>query len=263
MVRLRILLIAGLLASAGSAQAAIESRSIEYRDGDALLQGYLAYDNGWEGKRPGVLVVHEWKGLNDYAKHRADQLAAMGYVAFAADMYGKGVQAKDHPEAARLSGLYRNDRQLMRRRIRAALFVLTEYPVVDAKKIGAIGYCFGGCAVLELARGGADVQGVVSFHGLLDAPIPAAPGAVKAKVLVCTGGEDPHIKPEQVAAFKQEMKAAGVDYRMIVYPGAVHSFTVPEAGNDPSTGAAYNEKADKESWQEMRDFFTQLFAVPK
>ncbi len=256
----RLLLITGLLAWASHAYAALETRKIEYRDGDTLLKGYLAYDGDWEGKRPGVLVVHEWKGLNDYAKHRAEQLAALGYVAFAADMYGNGIQAKNHEEAAKLSGMFRQDRQLMRKRIAAALFALTEYPMVDTKRIGAIGYCFGGTTVLELARGGANVRGVVSFHGPLDTPAPAAPGMVKAKVLVCTGAEDPHIRPEQIAAFEKEMKAAGVEYRVIVYPGAVHSFTVPAAGNDPSQGVAYNAKADRKSWQEMTEFFTSVFS---
>lgn len=197
----------------------------------------LVCDTAVEGPRPGILVVHEWKGLNDYAKRRAYQLAGLGYAAFAADMYGKGVRAKDHEEAGRLSGIYRNDRQLTRGRIGAALEVLRAQPQVDPARIGAIGYCFGGMAVLELARGGADVKGVVSFHGSLDTPVPAAPGSVKAKVLVLTGADDSYVSAG-VPGFEKEMK---------------------EAGNDPSTGAAYNAEADRKSWEEMERFFAGLF----
>ncbi len=255
----RFLLIAGLILSAGNACAAVEGRRVEYRDGDAVLEGYLASDGAHQGKRPGILVVHEWKGLNDYARHRADQLAQMGYVAFAADMYGKGIVAKDHQEAAQLSGLYRSDRQLMRRRVQAAFEVLKSQPAVDSERIGAIGYCFGGCAVLELARSGADVKGVVSFHGPLDTPDPVS-SRPSAEILVLTGADDPHIRLDQIAAFEKEMKAAGAGYRVIVYPGAVHSFTVPEAGNDPSKGMAYNAEADRKSWQKMKEFFARIFA---
>ncbi len=257
-MRIGVLAVAALVLWAGSARAEVEGRAVEYRHGEAVLEGYLAYDAAVEGKRPGVLVVHEWKGLNDYAKRRAEQLAGLGYVVFAADMYGKGVRAKDHEEAGRLSGIYRSDRRLTRGRIGAALDLLRAQPQVDPERIGAIGYCFGGMAVLELARSGADVDGVVSFHGPLDTPVPAAPGAVKAKVLVLSGAEDSFVL-SGVAGFEQEMKEAGVDYRLIQYPGAVHSFTVPEAGGDPSKGAAYNAEADRNSWEEMTRFFAGLF----
>lgn len=256
-MRLHVVMVL-LLAWAGSAQAAVEGRLVEYKHGDAVLEGYLAYDAAAEGRRPGILVVHEWKGLNDYAKRRADQLAGLGYVAFAADMYGKGVRAKDHEEAGRLSGIYRNDRRLTRERIGAALDVLRAQPQVDPARVGAIGYCFGGMAALELARGGADVKGVVVFHSPLDTPVPAAPGSVKAKVLVLNGADDSFVSGG-MAGFEQEMKAAGVDYRLVQYPGAVHSYTVPEAGNDPSTGVAYNAEADRKSWEEMKRFFAELF----
>ena len=247
-----------LLAWAGSAQAAVEGRLVEYRHGDTVLEGYLAQDTAVEGKRPGILVVHEWKGLNDYAKRRADQLAEMGYVAFAADMYGKGVRAKDHEEAGQLSGIYRGNRLLMRGRIKAALTALLAQPGVDPQKIGAIGYCFGGMAALELARSGADVKGVVGFHAPLDTPVPARRGSVKAKVLVLNGADDSFVS-SGVPDFEKEMKEAGVDYRLIQYPGAVHGFTVPEAGNDSSTGVAYNAEADQKSWEEMKRFFAELF----
>ena len=256
-----ILWIAVLLAWGLPAHAEVELRPVEYRDGDTVLAGYLAVDSAVPGKRPGILVVHEWKGLNDYSKGRAEQLAKMGYVAFAADMYGKGVYAKDHEEAGKLAGAFRNDRQMMRQRINAALEVLKSQPEVDPDKIGAIGYCFGGMTVLELARAGAPgVLGVASFHGSPETPVAARPDMMKASVIFFVGADDPHIKPEQVAAFEKEMKEAGVDYRVIVYPGAVHSFTVPEAGNDPSTGAAYNAEADRKSWQKMKEFFARIFS---
>jgi dienelactone hydrolase len=240
--------------------AAVRTEVVEYRHGGAVLEGYLAYDDAQAGPRPAVLVVHEWMGLGPYAKRRAEQLAQLGYLAFAADMYGKGVRAKDHDEAAKLAGIYRSDRQLMRGRILAALDVLRAQPMADQRRIAAIGYCFGGTTVLELARSGADVLGVVSFHGGLDTPSPAEPRRVKARVVVLHGAEDRFVPPEQVAAFEEEMRRAGVNYRLIKYPGAVHSFTVPEAGQDPSTGMAYDEEADRQSWEAMREFFSELFA---
>ena len=250
---------AAMMLLSAPAQAAVQTRSIAYHDGDAVLEGYLASDDAVSGVAPGILVVHEWKGLNEYAKRRARQLAELGYVAFAADMYGKGVLAKDHQEAAQLSGVYRNDRALMRRRVLAALDVLKQQPHVDATRLGAIGYCFGGTTVLELARSGADVKGVVSFHGGLDSPDPGAGKMIRAKVLVLHGAKDLFTAPEQMAAFKREMDTGGVAYRIIEYPDAVHGFTVPEAGNDPSRGIAYNPEADRQSWDAMRTFFEQLF----
>jgi dienelactone hydrolase len=250
--------LAGVLAWMGAAEAAVKSETVEYPHESAVLEGYLAYDESVQEPRPGILVVHEWKGLGDYAKRRAEQLAQLGYLALAVDMYGKGVRAKDHEEAATLSAVYREDRQLMRGRILAALDVLKRHPLVDPGRLAAIGYCFGGTTVLELARSGADVLGVVSFHGGLDTPAPAQPGVVKAKVLVLSGAEDRFVSAH-VAAFEQEMQRAGIDYRLIQYPGAVHSFTVPEAGDDPSTGMAYHAEADRKSWQEMLDFFSSLF----
>ncbi len=243
-----------------TASAEIHTESVEYQDGATVLEGYLAYDSAGQGKRPGILVVHEWMGLGPYAKRRAEQLARLGYVAFAADMYGKGVYAKDHEEAAKLSGLYRNDRQLARARINAAYDVLVNQSLVDATRIGAIGYCFGGMAVLELARSGANVRGVVTFHGALSTPTPADAKNIKGRVLVCQGGED-RFTIGDLDAFKQEMEQAGVPYQVIVYPGAVHSFTVPEAGNDPSTGAAYNPEADQQSWKAMQEFFRLVFGA--
>ena len=255
----RAVLLAVALGWSATAQAAVRTETVEYHDGETVLEGYLAYDDASQIQRPGVLVVHEWKGLNDYAKKRADQLAGLGYVALAVDMYGKGVRAQTHDEAAKLSGVYKNDRQLMRRRILAGLEELKHHPQVDQGRIAAIGYCFGGTTVLELARSGADVAGVVTFHGGLSNPNPADARNIKGKVLILHGADDKFIPPEEVEAFKREMDAAGADYKFVAYPGAVHSFTVPTAGNDPSTGMAYNEEADRKSWQAMREFFSQLF----
>ena len=246
-----------------AASAALQTETVEYRHGDTVLEGYLAYDDAQPGKRPGVLVVHEWMGLGPYAKRRAEQLARLGYVAFAADMYGKGVRAVDHAEASRLSGVYRQDRQLMRARIQAALEALKANPRTDPLRTAGIGYCFGGTSVLELARSGADVLGVASFHGSLDTPNPEDARAIKCKVLVFHGADDRFVTMDQVDAFEDEMQAAGVDYHLTMYPGAVHSFTVREAGNDPSTGVAYHEEADRQSWQALQAFLADLFQEPE
>ena len=248
-----------LLAWVVCAQAAVKSESVEYKQGDAVLKGYLAYDDALKGKRPGVLVVHEWWGLNDYIKSRADQLAQMGYMVFAADIYGKGKRAKDPKEAGQLAGVYWKDRKLLRERANAGLDMLMKNQLTDTKRVAAIGYCFGGTTVLEIARGGADIAGVVSFHGGLDTPDVNDAKKIKAKVLVLTGADDPNVPPAQILAFADEMRKAAVDWELVMYGGAVHSFTNPAAGNDPSKGAAYNEKADRRSWQAMKDFFAEIF----
>ena len=257
-------LLAGiLLLAAAPVEAAVRTEAVEYTHGTTVLEGYLAYDDATDAPRPGILVVHEWKGLGDYAKRRAEQLAQLGYVAFAADMYGKGVRAKDHAEAASLAGIYKGDRALMCARITAALEKLKTYPMVDQRRLAAIGYCFGGTTVLELARSGAEVLGVVSFHGGLDTPHPEDARAIKGRVLVLHGGDDRFVTMDDVARFKREMEQAGVRYQLVVYPGAVHSFTVREAGSDPSTGMAYNAEADRQSWEAMQAFFRTLFGEPE
>jgi len=242
-----------------SAQAKIVTQTVEYQQGDTTLEGYLAFDDSITGKRPGVLVVHQWMGLTDYEKHRAEQLAQLGYVAFCADIYGKGVRPKDTGEAGPLAGKYKGDRALLRARVNAALDVLEKNQLVDSKRVAAIGYCFGGTTVIELARSGADIAGVVSFHGGLDSPTPADGKNIKSKVLVCHGADDPFVKPSDLAAFEDEMRQANVDWTLIKFGGAVHSFTQPMAGNDNSKGAAYNEKADKRSWEAMKAFFAEIF----
>lgn len=241
-------------------QAAIETRSVEYRQGNTRLVGYLAFPKDVTGPLPGILVVHEWMGLNDYAKHRADQLAELGYIAFAADIYGDGKIAANREEAGKLAGSYKNDRPLLRARVAAGLATLKAQPGAAGDKIAAIGYCFGGTAVLELARSGADIAGVVSFHGGLDTPTSQDAKNIRAKVLALHGADDPYVPADQVAAFENEMRQAGVDWQLIVYGGAVHGFTNPANGTDNSKGAAYNALADARSWVAMQQFFNELFA---
>jgi dienelactone hydrolase len=246
------------LAMTLAAEAKVVGQTLEYSDGGTVLEGYLAYDDGQTGPRPGVLVAHDWTGLGDYAKHRADMLAELGYVAFAADIYGKGVRPSTPEACGAEAGKYRADRPLLRSRITAALDALRGHPDVDGSRIAAIGYCFGGGAVLELARSGAELAAVVSFHGSLDTPTPGDAAQIRCKVLVLHGAADPHVGPEAVAAFIKEMTDAGVDWQFKMYGGAMHAFTDP-AVNRPESGAAYNEAADRRSWQDMRGFFAEVF----
>jgi dienelactone hydrolase len=241
------------------AQGKVRTETVDYSHGDVQLQGFLAYDDERPGPRPGVLLVHDWTGVGPYAKGRAEMLAAQGYVAFALDMYGKDIRPTTQEECAKQAGIYRADRGLMRARAAAGLEQLKKLEIVDPKRIAVIGYCFGGGVALELARAGADLEGVVVFHGNLDTPNPDDAKKIKAKVLVCHGADDPYVPPAQVAAFEDEMRKAGVDWTLISYGGAVHSFTRPDAGNDNSKGAAYNESADKRSWGAMTLFFNEIF----
>ena len=245
------------LAAAHPAAAAVKTEVVEYRDGEQVLEGFLAWDDAAQGKRPGVVVVHEWMGLGDYVKERARQLAALGYVAFAADVYGKGIRAKDAKEAAALAGKYKGDLPLLRSRARAAFDTLAKEPKVDPASVFAIGYCFGGTTVLELARSGAPVAGVVSFHGGLGTKDAADAKNVKGRVLVLHGAADPYVPPAEVEAFRKEMDDAKVDWQIVFYAGAVHSFTNPAAGNDPSKGAAYDARADRRSWEAMKAFLAE------
>ena len=253
-----ILLCTALLLGAVSLRAAIQSKTIEYKQGDATLEGVLVWDDAVSGPRPGVLVVHQWLGITDYEKHRAEMLAQNGCVAFCADIYGKGVRPKDTKEAGAEATKYKSDRQLLRARVNAGLEQLKKSELVDANRLAAIGYCFGGTTVIELARSGADIKGVVSFHGGLDSPTPADGKNIKCKVLVCHGADDPYVSAKDLAAFEDEMRQANVDWVLIKFGGAVHSFTQPMAGNDNSKGAAYNERADKRSWAVLKMFFNDI-----
>ncbi len=237
----------------------IITSDVEYKIGDVTLQGYVAYDNSNPGKRPGVLIVHQWKGLTEYEMMRARQLAELGYFAFAVDIYGKGIRPTTSEEAGKLAGKYSGDRALFRERLVAGLDEMKMQPLVDVNNIAAIGYCFGGGGVLELARTGADLKGVVSFHGSLKNPNPQDAQNIKGRVLVQHGAIDPNVPEEDVVAFKKEMEDAKVDYVLTEYSGAVHSFTMPSAGSDVSKGSAYNENADKRSWDAMKKFFEEIF----
>ena len=244
-----------------SAQAGAEiiTQTIEYRQGDTVLEGYLAYNTSGPAHKPSVLIVHDWMGLGSYAKNRADQLARLGYVAFAADIYGKGVRPDNPKDAATTAAIYKNNRVLLRERIKAALDELRRQQMVDTGKIAAIGYCFGGTTVLELARSGADVRGVVSFHGGLDTPSPQDAKNIRSKVLVLHGADDPYVPAEQIKAFEDEMRGGNVDWQLVKYSKAVHSFTNPDAGIDNSKGAAFNAEADYRSWEAMKSFFKEIF----
>ena len=242
------------LSWAPAASAAVKTKVVEYTDGDQVCEGYLAWDDAATGKRPGVVVFHEWMGLGDYAKRRARDVATLGTVAFAADIYGKGIRAKNAQEAGQLAGKYKGDLPLLRSRARAALDTLAKDPRVDASKLFAVGYCFGGTTALELARSGAPLAGVVTFHGGLATKDPADARNIKGRVLVLHGAADPFVPPAEVAAFQKEMNDAKVDWEMHLYAGAVHSFTNSESGNDPSKGAAYDAKADARSWEAFKVF---------
>lgn len=249
-----------LFCMVGYASAAMKTETIDYKVGDKDFRGFLAYDDSISGKVPGVLVVPEWWGLNDYAKSRAERLAKLGYVAFAMDPYGDGKTTTDPKEAGKWAGALRGgDRKELRERANASLDLLKKNEHVDPEKVAAIGYCFGGTAVLELARSGADLAGVVSFHGSLGTPHPEDAKNIKGKVLVCHGADDTFESPEEIAGFQQEMRDAKVDWQMNIYSGAVHAFTNPDADKFGIKGIAYNANADHRSWQAMKDFFSELF----
>jgi dienelactone hydrolase len=240
---------------AGTAGAAVKTKDIEYDHGGTKFKGYLAYDDAAKEKRPGVLVVHEWWGLDDYAKRRATQLAELGYVAFCPDMYGGGKVVEHPKEAGKMAQTVRMNVKDWQERAAAGLKVLTSQEQVDATKLAAIGYCFGGSTCLQLAYTGADLKAVVTFHAALPTPTPDQAKAIKAKVLVCHGADDKFIPQDAIDKFKAALDAAKVDYKFESYPGAVHSFTVKEADAKKIDGMAYNEAADKKSWQQMQDLF--------
>lgn len=245
-----------------SAHAKIVGKNVQYTAEGVTLKGYLAYDSKIKGKVPGILVVHEWWGLNDYARRRARMLAELGYTALAVDMYGEGKEATHPDDAGKFSSEVMKHFDTAKARFTAAEEFLKKQPTVDPGRIAAVGYCFGGGVVLNMARQGADLKGVVSFHGRLGAIKPAEPGAIKARILVLHGGDDKFTTPEQIEAFKKEMADAKADVHFIVYPGAMHSFTNPDAtayGKKFNIPLAYNKKADKESWSAMKTFLSEIF----
>ena len=237
----------------------MQTQDIDYRNEAVNLRGYLAFDEKAAGPRPGVLVFHEGLGLGDFAMMRARMLAELGYVALAADMFGDRRQARNLQEVAKLVGDLRNEPETLRARGRAALASLAALPQVDPGRLAAIGFCFGGSVVLELARDGADLKAVVSFHGVLATRTPAVSGQVKASVLVLTGADDPLAPPEQVRAFEDEMRAAEVrDWQVISYGNTLHGFTNPAADGSMMRTARYNEQADRRSWASMRSLFDEV-----
>ncbi len=252
-----------LIGCAQGAPAAVIGQEISYQAGEDALKGYVAYDDSIQGKRPGILVVHEWWGHNDYARKRADMLASLGYVALAVDMYGDGKKAQHPDEAGAFMKEATANSEVYKARFMAAHDLLKGNEFTDANRIAAIGYCFGGSTVLKMAMAGADLKGVVSFHGSLGLPdqLPVK-DQVKAKVLVCHGGDDQFIPAEQVAAFKQALDDAGADYTFNVYEGAKHSFTNPDADALAAKfgmSIAYNAAADNQSWEDMQGFFKGIF----
>jgi dienelactone hydrolase len=262
MIKTVMLIIGVAISMINAGHAEIQSKVVNYQIAGQPFQGYLSYDDAIKGKRPGILVVHEWWGHNAYARKRADMLAKMGYTAFALDMYGAGKQA-DHPDdAKKFMQAALADMKVAESRFNQAMKLLQQQPTVEPNKIAAIGYCFGGGTVLHMARQGADLAGVVSFHGSLTTATPAQVGQVKAKMLVLNGAEDPFVTAEQITALKQEMQNAGAEMEFVNYPGVKHSFTNKDAddyGKRFDMPLVYNAKADKDSWQRMQVFLGKVF----
>ena len=248
-----------LLLASGSATAVMRQEAISYKDGDVELKGYLFWDDAFTGKRPGVLVAHERWGLNDYAKLRAEMLAETGYVAFAADMYGAGKITRHADEAKGWMEQISSNSEAWQRRANLALEQLKAHPKVDAERLAAIGYCFGGATVMQMAYAGTDIAGVVSFHGALPPATPEQAAKVKARVLVAHGDADGFVPAERIQAFKQALSQANVDWEMIIYGGAKHSITNPYADGYGMDGLAYNEAADRRSWLRSLAFLEDIF----
>lgn len=259
-----VILFAAALAWLGTtpqqAAAAVQSRTVTYAQDGVTMKGQFYWDDAVKGKRPGVLVVHEWWGLNDYARHRAQMLAGLGYAAFAADMYGEG-KATEHPDEAKaFMEKVTANQDVWRGRALRALEALRAQPEVDGGRIAAIGYCFGGATVMQLAYAGADVRGVASFHGSLPPAVGVRPGSIKAKVLALHGAADPLVPPERVLAFEKSLEEAGATWELVTYGGARHSFTNPGADKVGMTAMAYNARADRHSWDLLQYFLKELFA---
>ena len=254
-----IALVSVIVLFASTAAAEVQTKQIDYKQGDTVLQGFLAWNDTIKGKRPGVLIVHEWWGHNDHVRYQAKRLAEAGYVGFALDMFGKGKVTTHPKEAQAFMAEAKKDPALLKARFQAALEQLKQDPHVAVDRIAAIGYCFGGSVVLDEARAGADLDAVVSFHGALATDHPAQPGKVAARILILTGAADPFVPADQVAAFTKEMKAAGANFHLVSYPGAKHGFTNPDVGKARLDALAYNAEADQQSWAAMLAFFKEVF----
>lgn len=248
-----------VLGWAAGGEAALKGEAVTYQQGGTKLQGYLVYEDSYQAQRPGVLVVHEWWGLNEHAKRKAEELAKEGYIALAVDMYGEGKTTSHPKEAGEWATAVRQNKQLGKDRFMAGYELLRNHPLTSKDQLAAIGYCFGGAVVLTMAEEGADLKGVVSFHGALPQE-KAEPGKIKAKVLVCHGADDPLVTKEQIQQFQDNLRAAGADWQFILYGGAKHSFTNPAADKVGIPALAYNKTADQRSWKLMLSFFEELFA---
>lgn len=248
-----------LMSAAFAAQAAVQSKAVEYQDGDTRLTGYLYWDDAVEGQRPGVLVIHEWWGLNDYAKTRAAMLAELGFVAFAADMYGNGQVTEDPKQASAWMSEVTADVEGWRERALLGLAQLDASGLVAGDKLAAIGYCFGGATVLQMSYANAPLKGVVSFHGAMPAAPEEAKGKIGPKILVLHGMADSFIAPEVVTNFRNKLEEAGADWEMNTYGGARHGYTNPDAGKFGIANLEYNAQADRRSWARMQEFFAELF----
>ena len=243
-------------------QAKMITKEYDYKLDTMTFKGFVAYDDAAKGKRPGVLVAHEWWGLNDFARTQAKRLAQLGYVAFAVDMYGEGKTTADFAIAAKLAGSVRGT-PLMRKRIVAGLDALLRQENVDPRRIAAIGFCFGGTSVLDLAYSGADVKGIVTFHGGLFSLSQEDAGHVKAKFLILHGADDPTMTRDTINQFQESLRKAGVDWQMVYFGNAVHSFSNPASGNDKSKGMAYNPLAAQRSWKNMEVFLQDILEEKK
>jgi dienelactone hydrolase len=251
-VLLMLAALCGGMLAAAPAQAAIKTVTIDYKQGDTTLEGWLVYDDAQTGKRPGVLIYPQWRGPSQHEQSTAEQLAELGYIAFVADIYGKDVRPTTPQAAAAEAGKYMKDRPLMLARAQAALDAFRQSDLVDAGKIAAIGYCFGGAPALDLARSGAPLVDVIAFHGVLGTPTPENAKNIKAHVLVLHGAADPLVNSEAVAKFEKEMADAGIDWQVVLYGGAMHAFTIHDA-NDAAHGLQYDAVADRRSWQAAVD----------
>jgi len=249
--------------SSAAVQAAVIGKEVSYTANGTTMKGYIAYDDAFKGKRPAVLVVHEWWGHNAYVRHRADMLAAQGYTALAVDMYGDGKLAAHPDDAGKFATEVSKNMPMAKARFEAGMKLLRKQKTVDAQELAAIGYCFGGGVVLNMARAGESLKAVVSFHGSLSTDTPAAAGQIKARIVSFTGEDDVMITADKVAAFKQEMSDAKADFRVVTYPGVKHSFTNPDAdelGKKFNLPLAYNADADKDSWQQTTVFLRDVFS---
>jgi dienelactone hydrolase len=247
--------------TAGPARAEIVTKTVEYKQGDQVFEGFLAYDTAGPARKPGVLVVHEWNGINPHTRAAAEKLASWGYVAFAPDIYGKGIRPATPDLAKAESSKYGGNRPLLRARVQLGLDELRKLPNVDPAKVAAIGFCFGGMTVLELARSGADVKGVATFHGILATPTPADAKNIKAKVLVLHGADDPFVPDAQVKAFEEEMRGGKVDWVLVSYGNAVHAFTNPAHGTDRTKPLAYDATVDRRAWEALKAFLGEWFGA--